>query len=181
MSVDVPTYGRLKVDISFGGGFYAIIPALSLALDVKTSPVSELVSAATAIKHAVMNNVKLHHPDSDDLAFLYGVILTCGNDKEAETANFVVFAERELDRSPCGSGTTARVALQYRRQQISMGQSKTFTGPAGGSFEAKPVRETRCGPHDAVVVEVSGKAHYLGSSCFTAESDDKIGKGFLLK
>ena len=112
---------------------------------------------------------------------MYGVILTDGNDTGDESANFTVFAEQEVDRSPCGSGTTARVALQYKRQQIFMGQAKRFTGPAGATFEAKLVRETKFGPHDAVVVEVSGKAHYLGSSCFTTESDDEIGKGFLLR
>ena len=181
MSVEVPRFGRLTVDISYGGAFYAIIPAQSLGLDVKTSPVMELVSAATAVKHAVMNSVKLSHPDSEDLAFLYGVILTDGNEMEAKAANFVVFADQEVDRSPCGSGTTARVALQYKRQQIKIGQSKTFTGPSGARFQAKPVRETKCDLHDAVVVEISGKGHYLGSSCFTAESDDEIGKGFSLK
>ena len=183
LSVEVPNFGRLTVDISYGGTFCVIIPAQSLSLDVKMSPVTELVSAATAVKHAVMNSVKLSHPDSEDLAFLYGikVILTDGNDMEAKAAHFVVFADQEVDRSPCGSGTVARVALQYRRQQIAIGQSKTFTGPTGARFKARPVRETKLGPHEAVVVEISGKGHYLGSSCFTAENDDEIGKGFLLK
>ena len=181
MSIEVPNCGTVTVDISYGGAFYAILPAQSLALNVKTSPVSELVSAATALKHVLMDSVKLNHPESEDLAFLYGVILTDGEVGDDDTANFVVFAESEVDRSPCGSGVTARVALQYRRQQISMGQSKTFIGPAGARFQAKPVRVTMCGPYDAVVVEVSGKGHYVGSCTFTAESNDEIGKEFLLK
>ena len=181
MSVEVPNFGQLRVDICYGGAFYAIIPAQSLALDVKSTPISELMSAAIAIKHAVVNSVKLSHPDNEDLAFLYGVILTDGNDMETEAAQIVVFADQVVSRSPCGSGTTARVALQYRRQQIAIGQSKTFSGATGARFQAKPIRETKCGPHDAVLVEISGKAQYLGSSCFTAESDDEIGKGFLLK
>ena len=125
LGLEVPYFGRLTVDISYGGTFCVIIPAQSLSLDVKMSSVTELVSAATAIKHAVMNSVKLSHPDSEDLAFSYGVkvILTDGNDMEAKAAHFVVFVDQEVDRSPCGSGTTARVALQYRRQQIAIGQS----------------------------------------------------------
>ena len=181
MSIEVPNCGTVTVDISYGGAFYAILPAQSLALNVKTSPVSELVSAATALKHVLMDSVKLNHPENKDLAFLYGVILTDGEVGDDDTANFVVFAESEVDRSPCGSGVTARVALQYRRQQISMGQSKTFIGPAGARFQAKPVRVTMCDPYDAVVVEVSGKGNYVGSCTFTAESSDEIGKGFLLK
>ena len=66
------------------------------------------------------------------------------------------------------------MALQYKRQQVSMGQTKKFTGPSGATFQAKLVRETKCGPHDAVVVEISGKANYLGRSSFKTESDDNI-------
>ena len=62
-----------------------------------------------------------------------------------------------------------------------MGQSKTFSGPAGSKFKAKPVREVKFGPYDAVVVEVCGKAYYTGSCTLTREADDDIGKGFLLK
>ena len=86
-----------------------------------------------------------------------------------------------MDRSPCGSGVTARVALQYRRKQSTLGQSKTFIGPAGSKFKAKPVRQVVYGPYDAVVVEVSGKGHYTGSCTLTREDDDEIGKGFLLQ
>ena len=64
---------------------------------------------------------------------------------------------------------------------IKLGQKRTFVGPAGSKFVAKAVREVKCGYQDAVVVEVSGKGHYTGSSVFTVEADDEIGKGFLLK
>ena len=93
----------------YGGAFYAIISAKSVSLDVKTTLVRELVSAATAIKQAVMDTVTLSHPDSQDLALLYAVILTDGNDTDDESTNFVVFkcSEQGIVGSPCGSGTTA--------------------------------------------------------------------------
>ncbi|WAR19686.1 T3HPD-like protein, partial [Mya arenaria] len=128
-------------------------------------------------------SLQLSHPDSPDLAFLYGTIVTDGNDifSDKETANVCVFAEREVDRSPCGSGVTARIAQQYFRSLIKLDQSREFRGPAGSKFKARAIKEVRYGPHDAVVVEVSGKGHYSGECTFTLEDDDHIGKGFLLK
>jgi len=86
----------------------------------------------------------------------------------------------QVDRSPCGSGVTARIALQYGRGLIQLNQQRVFVSPTGGKFKARAVRKAKCGPHDAVVVEVSGKGFYTGSCTFTLEDGDEIGKGFLL-
>lgn len=87
----------------------------------------------------------------------------------------------QVDRSPCGSGVTARIAQQFYRGLIQLDQERVFKGPAGSKFTAKPVSRVKFGLHDAVIVEVSGKGHYTGTSVFTMEADDEIGKGFLLR
>jgi trans-L-3-hydroxyproline dehydratase len=86
----------------------------------------------------------------------------------------------QVDRSPCGSGVTARIAQQYTRNLIKIGQSRTFEGPTGAKFQAKPEKEIKYGDYNAVVVEVSGNGYYSGTSTFTLEEDDEIGRGFLL-
>ena len=181
--VGMPDYGLVNLDIGYGGAFYAVLPAARFGLDVRTSPTRALVDAAAAVTEAARAQVPLDHPDDPDLAFLYGTILTDGADawSEAPTANICVFAAREVDRSPTGSGVTARLALQHARGLIAPSQSRPFESITGALFSGKVLRETRSGEHPAVVVEVAGKAHYTGTARFTLEPDDTIGRGFLLK
>ncbi len=185
IEVDVPEYGKIVLDIGYGGAFYALVPAEKVGLDVQKSRVSDLVEAADRISSAVKRQVKIEHPDSADLGFLYGTILTDGSDAhddERPTRNTCVFADREVDRSACGSGVTARVAVQFAKGQIALGDTRTFlSGPTGAPMYGKPVKTTRCGKFDAVVVEVSGRGYYTGSATYTLEQDDPFQTGFLVR
>ncbi|KAM4690386.1 trans-3-hydroxy-L-proline dehydratase [Rhinophrynus dorsalis] len=184
VTVDVPRYGKVVVDIAYGGAFYAFVSAERFGLDVCTSKTSDLVDAAAAVTDSVKAQVKLNHPDSEDLAFLYGTILTDGKDSYSQdpTANICVFAESQVDRSPTGSGVTARIALQYHKGLIQLEQIRTFkSGATDSLFTGKAIKETTCGSFKAVVVEVSGQAYYTGASSFVIENEDSLKNGFLLK
>ena len=181
--VTTAEYGPLNVDIGYGGAFYAVVPADQFGFNVRTSRTRDLVDAATAVSAAVSAQVPLHHPDDDDLAFLYGTILTDGDDahSDAPTANICVFADAQVDRSPTGSGVTARIALQHRRGLIGLDQERTFESVTGALFAGKAVAETTAGDFKAVTVEVGGTAHYTGTASFTLEDGDAIGAGFTLR
>ncbi|MGH6930256.1 MAG: proline racemase family protein, partial [Dongiaceae bacterium] len=181
--VEVPGAGAVSVDIGYGGAFYAFLPAARFGLDVRRSPTRDLVDASASVTEAVKRQVRLDHPDDPDLAFLYGTILTDGADawSEAPTANICVFAAREVDRSPTGSGVTARIALQHARGLIGIGQERRFESVTGTLFTGKALRAVTAGRFPAVTVEVGGRAHYTGTSRFTLEENDAIGRGFLLK
>lgn len=181
--VDVQGMGPVTLDIGYGGAFYAILPAQSVGLDVRTSPIAALVEAADRITKATAAAIPLDHPDDPDLAFLYGTILTDGRDgfSEEPTRNICVFAEREVDRSPTGSGVSARIAVQVAKGQIGLGQSRRFESVTGAVFSGKAVRGEKCGRFDAVRVEVGGRAYYSGRSHFTLEDGDELGRGFLLR
>lgn len=184
ITVDVPGHGEVIVDISYGGAFYAFVSAEKFGLDISHSRTRDLVDAATAVTNAVKRKVKLHHPSSPDLAFLYGTILTDGKDafSDEPTANVCVFADAQVDRSPTGSGVTARIALQYHKGLIQLNQTRTFqSGATGSLFTGKAVQETKCGDFKAVTVEVAGHAHYTGTASFVLENDDDLKNGFLLK
>lgn len=181
--VETSEYGPVSVDIAYGGAFYAVVPADQFGLDVRTSRTRDLVDAADAVSDAVKDQVPLDHPDDPDLAFLYGTILTDGADawSETPTANICVFADAQVDRSPTGSGVTARIALMHRRKQIGLGRPRTFASVTGALFTGQAVAETRRGDFPAVTVSVTGEAFYTGESSFTWEDGDTIGQGFLLK
>ena len=141
-----------------------------------------MVNAANQVSDAVKSQISITHPDNQDLGYLYGTILTDGNDTYSKqaTANICVFANSQVDRSPTGSGVAARIAIQYRNGEIALDQERTFESVTGAYCSAKVITETTCGPHKAVTVEVSGLPHYTGTSVFTYEDGDTIGAGFLL-
>ncbi|EPQ12590.1 Hypothetical protein D623_10027198 [Myotis brandtii] len=146
--------------------------------------VHDLETEALLLENERLKKFKITHPDSEDLAFLYGTILTDGKDTYSEepTTNICVFADEQVDRSPTGSGVTARIALQYHKGLLELNQTRAFKSSATGSvFTGKAVREAKCGDFNAVIVEVSGQAHYTGTASFTIEDDDPLRDGFLLK
>ncbi len=181
-AVEVPELGRVTVDIGYGGAFYAILPAARFGFDVRRSPARDLTDAADRVTRAVKAQSPLDHPDDPDLAFLYGTILTDGGDGAAvPSANVCVFAEREVDRSPTGSGVTARIAVLHAKGLIGLGAERRFESITGAIFTGRALKETRVGRFPAVRVEVGGRAYYTGRASFTAEADDPLGSGFLLR
>jgi trans-L-3-hydroxyproline dehydratase len=181
-AVEVPGFGRLRLDIGYGGAFYAILPAAQVGLDIRTASVRDLTDAGDRITQAVKAQLPLEHPDDPDLAFLYGTILTDGGDgSQAPSANVCIFAAREVDRSPTGSGVTARIALQHAKAELELGVERRFESVTGAVFTGKAVQETRVGQFKALTVEVGGKAYYTGRATFTVERDDPLGSGFLLR
>jgi trans-L-3-hydroxyproline dehydratase len=183
-AVDVPGLGSVTLDIGYGGAFYAFLPAARFGLDVRHSPTRDLVEAADRVTKAVQAQVQLDHPDSPDLAFLYGTILTDGRTgvtQDGPSANICVFAEREVDRSPTGSGVTARIALAIARNPVLLSADFTFESITGSRFTGRVAEQTTAGRFAAIRAEVAGRAYYTGRSLFTLEPDDPLAGGFLLK
>jgi trans-L-3-hydroxyproline dehydratase len=182
VTVEVPGYGPITLDVAFGGTYYAVAAAADYGLDVPGSPVADLVRAAWATTVVVAERIALSHPDGADLGFLYGTILTDGADvwSATPTANVCVFADRQVDRSPTGSGVTARIAIQHAAGKIALGVERGFTGIVGSVFTGKAVAETAVGGRPAVIVEVGGESHFTGESTFVLEDDDPL-PGFVVR
>ena len=181
LSGDVPGLGRVPFDIGYGGAFYAIVEAGAIGLDLQATPLDRLADAADRITRAVAASVPLDHPGGSDFAFLYGTILTDGGDgAQTPSRNVCVFADREVDRSPTGSGVSARVAVQHARGTLKIGEKRQFESLTGAVFCATPTRSETAGRFGAVRVEVSGRAYYAGRSSFSIEPGDELGAGFLL-
>ena len=180
--VELAGHGTVPIDVAYGGAFYAFADAARFGLDVRSSPTRDLVDAAWAVTEAAKAAIPLDHPDDDDLAFLYGTILTDGADAWTPdpTANICVFADREVDRSPTGSGVTGRIAIQRAKGLIEMNTERIFESVTGSRFTGKAVATTRSGNRDAWIVEVGGESHYTGEAVFTLEDGDPL-PGFLLK
>jgi len=180
VAVEVSGLGRVRLDISYGGAFYAILPSSSIGLDFFATPIADLTHAATAVTDAVRASVSITHPEAADLGFLYGTILTDDAPVTAPTYNLCVFAEGQIDRSPTGSGVTARMARDHARELIAERQTRTFHGPTGISFEARVVGAVDGPVPQAVTVRVSGTSAFSGRSTFVIEAGDALAHGFVL-
>ncbi len=181
-TVDVPGFGNIRFDVAYGGAFYALADCSQFGLEFGRDAASAFKQAATALTEAVKETVPLDHPDHKDLAFLYGSILTDGADEwnEAPTKNVCIFADAQLDRSPTGSGVTARLAAMHAKGQIVEGTARIFESIVGSRFAGFVETTTKAGQFDAITARVSGHAYYSGKAEFIVEDDDPLGTGFLI-
>lgn len=194
--VRVPAYGGLNgsilFDIAYGGAFYAIADCRQFGLsfgdpewefELNRSPLRDFVDAATALTNAVKNHPDLSLGMHEELEFLYGSILTDGGDGSSgkPTKNICVFAEAEVDRSPTGSGVTARLAAMHAKGEVAIGEERIFESIVGSRFTGSVVRTTTAGDQPATIARVGGRAFYSGKAEYWVEEGDELGKGFLVR
>ncbi|RRH93021.1 proline racemase [Mesorhizobium tamadayense] len=181
--IELQGFGPIGFDVAYGGAFYALADCGQFGLEFCRSRVRDFVDAATALTERLKADFRLTHPDHPDLAFLYGAILTDGREAFSgePTKNICVFAEAEVDRSPTGSGVTARLAAMHAKGEIGIGQTRTFESIAGSRFSGSVARTAQAGPHAAIIARVGGRAYYCGRAEFIVEPDDELGRGFLLR
>ena len=174
--------GDLVVDVAFGGAFYATMSAGSAGLDVARGDLPALIELGREIKRAVEDSHEIVHPDEPQLRDVYGVIFFAdeGGDPLVHR-NVAVFADGEVDRSPCGSGTSARLAVLHRQGLLAVGDLLVHRSIVGTEFDGRIVEETEVAGRPAVVTEVAGSAHLTGRHEFVLEPDDPLGAGFLLR
>lgn len=183
-SIQLDQFGKVEIDIGYGGAYYAICPSTRFNLNVRDSQIDDLINISTLIKQTVIKKLQLSHPDSKDLAFLYGTILTDGKNSVNEpTANVCVFADRQVDRCPTGSGIIARLAIDYYKKNIKIGQKRQFIGKTGSIFQGEIIKvlPSYKDKKNAVIVKVTGNAKYIARSQFYLEQGDELGRGFLMK
>jgi trans-L-3-hydroxyproline dehydratase len=182
--VELPPFGTIRFDLAYGGAFYAIADCRQFGLAFGRSKARDFVDAATALSEAARAAVPLSHPDSADLAFLYGSILTDGHDGSGgvATRNVCVFADAEVDRSPTGSGVTARLAAMAAKGEIEPGETRLFESIVGSRFEGSMARAaTLADGRAGIVARVMGRAFYSGRAEFALEDGDELGRGFLVR
>jgi proline racemase len=169
---ELETAGR-RVDVAFGGAFYASLPER-----VQARELPRLIELGREIKADLERDHEIVHPREPELRDVYGVIFWQDEGEDPLTQrNVTVFADGEVDRSPCGSGTSARLALLHDEGRLATGEPLRHRSIVGSEFTARVVEETS----EGVVTEVEGSAHLTGRHEFVLEPDDELGEGFLLR
>lgn len=181
-TLDVPELGKVNFDIAFGGAFYAYVKADQLGLTMAESEFGELIKKGMLIKHSVMENIEIIHPFDKDLGFLYGTIFYGAPlSNGADSRNVCIFAEGEVDRSPTGTGVSARMALHYAKGELKINTPYVIESIVGSKFTGKVAEVTKFGSYDAVIPEVEGTAFITGINRFLINPEDEFKNGFILR
>ncbi|MDH4175959.1 MAG: proline racemase family protein [Thermoleophilia bacterium] len=166
-----------KVDVAFGGAFYASLPER-----VEPAELPRLIGLGREVKRELEAAHDVVHPLEPELRDVYGVIFWQEESGEPLTQrNVTVFADGEVDRSPCGSGTSARLALLDAEGRLPRGDELRHLSIVGSEFRGRVVGDAEVAGVPAVVTEVEGSAYRTGTATFALDPDDPLGDGFLLR
>ncbi len=177
--------GSLTVDLGYGGAIYASLPAASAGLSVSPRHHDELVALGREIKWALNATEWAEHPSDPRLSGIYGVIwydeVGVAADGGPHQRNVTVFADGEVDRSPCGSGTSARLALLHAEGKVAVGQTMIHDSIIGSRFEGRVLSVVPNEGSDVVMTEIVGEAFKTAESTFCLDARDSLGTGFILR
>ena len=163
-----------EVDVAYGGAFYA-----SCEERVEPAELPRLIELGRAIKRDLEAEHEIVHPVEPELRGVYGVVFW-QDEGEHTQRNVAVFADGEVDRSPCGSGTSARLALLDGRR-LPRGEELRHLSIVGSEFRGRVVGDTKVAGRPGVITEVEGSAYRTGRATFELDPEDPLGTGFLLR
>jgi proline racemase len=179
--LDVPGYGHITIDLSYGGGFFAMVDKNQVGIDICAENAGRLIPLGMAIIEAANQQLKVQHPIETHCT----TVDVCeffdpAGHHERRGLNAVIYGESHVDRSPCGTGTCAKMALLHRRGELGVGEPFINSGILGSQFEGKILAETQVGPIAAIIPQIKGSAHVTGLQRFFVDPTDPFPTGFLL-
>lgn len=178
--------GEVRVDVSFGGAVYAQVPATALDLAVEPQHLPELIAVGREIKGALDGTRHAAHPTDTRLSGIYGTILFddlgTAEDGRLHQRNVTIFADGQVDRSPCGSGTAARIATLDADGRLDGPDAVLVHGSiVGSTFEGSVLDRVRVAGRPAVVPSIRGTAFRTGEHVFHIDPHDDLVPGFVLR
>lgn len=191
--VEVPHLGTVKVDVAYGGMFYVIADATQFGLKLVPDEGREIVRIGEMIKAAAQEQLPVVHPNQPGFEGITIAQLSAPPDRpNADTKNAVIVSTGKLDwnkpstwtgaidRSPCGTGTSAKMATLHAKGKLPLNQDFRHEGILGTIFTGRLVEETTIGPYKAVVPTISGQAWITGISSYVIDDSDPFPEGFTL-
>jgi len=189
IEIDVPHIGRVPISVAFGGEFYAIVPAEEIGFALTPEQARELARAGALIRAAAREQIAVSHPTLDSINEIK-MVQFAGSLSGLRSKNVVVICTGEfswddeaswiatLDRSPCGTGTSARLALLHHLGQMRVGECLAHESITGCVFHGTILSECSIGDRRAIVPEIAGRAWITGMAQYVIEADDPFPNGF---
>jgi trans-L-3-hydroxyproline dehydratase len=170
---------QIRADVAFGGAFYAIVDSEAVGLPIDVPHLPELRRVGMEIKHAIDAAQTVQHPLEPGLRGIYGTIFTGPPvDERSDLRNVTIFADAEVDRSPCGTGTAAVMAVIDAMGLLSEERPFVHESLIGTRFRGRVASRTAVGEYQAIVPEIEGSAWITGEHTFIVDDTDPLKDGF---
>jgi proline racemase len=177
--VETPKWGRIKVDVAFGGVYYALVDVDQLGLDIAPANARLLAEAGIELKSLLAGQVSVAHPvltGVNEIAY----VMFRGREADGTVRTCTTLQPGRVDRSPCGTGSSANLATLYARGEVAVGDSRTSRSIIGGEFLAEAIGETEVGGRRAVLPRITGRAYVYGREQLRMSGGDPFAAGFAL-
>ena len=178
--VVVPGFGRVHYDIAYGGNFYAFVKLADLGLPFDRQARARLLDAGLAVMDAINEQNPVVHPEQPEIDVCHHVYLEAPDSTPEHGRHAMAIHPGWFDRSPCGTGTSARLAVLHARGQVEVGQEIVNESFIGSQFSARILREARVGDRPAIVPSVTGRAWITGNANYLLDPTDPFPAGFEL-
>ena len=179
VEIEISGYGKISLDISFGGSFFALIDAEKIGLQIHTENIEQITELGMKIIKKLNDSIPIKHPYLDitsvDLAEFY----TSPTNPLANKKNVVIFGDSQVDRSPCGTGTSAKLALLYANKELGIGEEFIYESITGSMFKGVITKEIEIAGYTAVIPQITGSAYITGFNRWIIDENDPLGNGFL--
>jgi proline racemase/trans-L-3-hydroxyproline dehydratase len=181
VEINVPGCGGITCDIAFGGSFFALVDSEKIGVPIREENVGRFVDIGMKLLRAVNQSVRVRHPllpiDTVDLVEFYGPACI----PDAFQKNIVVFGAGQFDRSPCGTGTSAKIAELYAKGRIPLKKEIINESITGMTFRGEAMEETRVGDFRGILPRVTGRAYITGYNHWLLDRNDPLEHGFLIR
>jgi len=181
VDADVPGVGRIVADVAYGGNFYAILPAAMVDVPLEPKSATRLAQIGDAIRSALNAKIEVVHPENREIRGVSHVMFVGPpTHAEATRKNAVLYGPSGIDRSPCGTGTSARMAQLHARGELGLHSPFVHESIIGSLFRGELIGETRVGEFPAVLPTICGRAFISGFNTIILDPEDPFPTGFLL-
>jgi len=182
IKIDVPELGQLTVDISYGGNYYIIVEPQKNYPGLENWSASKILHYSPIIRDIINATVDCVHPNDPSVNGASHLLWTGKPSREdSDAANAVFYGDKAIDRSPCGTGTSARMAQLFAKGELAVGEEFTHESIIGSQFVGKVESATNIGEHSAMMPSITGWARVFGKNCITVDDDDPYAFGFQVK
>jgi len=177
--VDVKGFGKLQYDMAYGGNFYAIVPIESVGIEFKRENGQRFLDLGLLISDAINEQNRPVHPENPEIAICHHIdFISPGSDGPLHWRNAMAIHPGWFDRSPCGTGTSARLAQMVARGQFKEGDVLNNESWIGSSFQGRIKERTKVGTIDAIVPSITGRAWVMGEATWMLDAEDPFPSGF---
>ncbi|GAB2179155.1 4-hydroxyproline epimerase [Dongia sp. agr-C8] len=182
LEIDCPDLGPIKVDVAYGGNFYAIVEPQANYRDMADFTAGDLVRMSPILRKRMNEKYSFQHPENPTIKGLSHILWTgAPKHPEADARNAVFYGDKAIDRSPCGTGTSARMAQLAAKGKLKAGDSFVHESIIGSLFKGRVVKEAKVGNHAAIIPSIEGWARVTGYNTIFIDDRDPYKHGFVVQ